>query len=99
MTKAPIPARPTAWRTLAARLAEKRRIGKVIKTTDLGRQALVEIEGEPVAEMADVPNGLWLFPGNRVALYRYPTGWAVVGGLTDHPGLSDVELRNRARSA
>lgn len=27
-----------------------------------------------------VPNGLWVFPGNRVALTRYPYGWVVVGG-------------------
>jgi hypothetical protein len=55
----------------------------VIQVRD--RTATVRADGGAHLDV-QVPNGLWLWPGNRVALARYPQGWVAVGGLAGSNG-------------
>jgi hypothetical protein len=50
------------------------------------RVATATLDTGPKVDVV-VPNGLWVFPGNRVALFRYPDAWTVVGGVTQQPHL------------
>lgn len=60
------------------------RMGTLTWTAD--RHGTVRTDDGESVEVT-IPNGLWCWTGNRVALYRYPSGWVAVARMTAGPGL------------
>lgn len=56
------------------------RLGTLIWLED--GKGSVRTDDGPILDVI-IPKGMWVFVGNRVALYAYPEGWVIVAGVVN----------------